>query len=143
MYRLAAAALTVGLLYGQSKQSPQELLKEAIALQQQGKLTPAIRDYELFLDMYPNVAEVRSNLAAALAGTGRYADAIAEYKRALDQKPDPAVRLNLALAYYKTANFDQAVQELEKVRGADAANVQAVLLLADCDLRLGRNKNVI
>ena len=143
MYRLAAAAVTAGLLYGQSSQPPQDLLKEAISLQKQGKLPEAIRDYEMFLDMYPNVPEVRSNLAAALVGTGHYADAIVEYKRALDKKPDPAVRLNLALAYYKAANFDQAVQELQKVRSADTANVQAVLLLADCNLRLGRNKNVI
>jgi tetratricopeptide (TPR) repeat protein len=119
------------------------LLKEAIALQQQGKLDQAIRDYDLFLDMYPSVPEVRSNLAAALVGTGRYADAIAEYKRALEKKPDPVVRLNLALAYYKAANFSQTVEELEKVRETDAANVQAVLLLADCDLRMGQNKKVI
>ena len=143
MYRLAAAALAAGLLYGQSNPSPQDLLKEAIALQQQGKLPEAARNYELFLDMYPNVPQVRSNLAAALVGMGHYADAIVEYKRALEQKPDPAVRLNLALAYYKAANFNLAVQELEKVRNADVTNVHAVLLLADCDLRLGRNKNVI
>jgi len=130
-------------LCGQSKQSPQELLKEAIALQQQGKFDQAIRDYDLFLDMYPNVPEVRSNLAAALVGTGRYADAIAEYKRALEKKPDPAVRLNLALAYYKAANFSKTIEELEKVRETDATNIQAMLLLADCDLRMGQNKKVI
>ncbi|HSU62086.1 MAG TPA: tetratricopeptide repeat protein [Bryobacteraceae bacterium] len=148
MYRLAAAALCAVLLCGrslcgQSKQSPQELLKEAIALQQQGKFDQAIRDYDLFLDMYPNVPEVRSNLAAALVGTGRYADAIAEYKRALEKKPDPAVRLNLALAYYKAANFSKTIEELEKVRETDATNIQAMLLLADCDLRMGQNKKVI
>ncbi len=147
MYRLAIAALCGSLLCGQTKQpegqSPQELLKEAIALQQQGKLDEAIRDYDLFLDMYPNVPEVRSNLAAALVGTGRYADAITEYKRALEKKPDPAVRLNLALAYYKAANFGQTVAELEKVRETDQSNVQALLLLADCDLRLGENKKII
>ncbi|MFZ0594170.1 MAG: tetratricopeptide repeat protein [Bryobacteraceae bacterium] len=143
MYRVAVAVLCGGLLYGQSKPSPQELLKQAIALHQQGKFDQAIEDYELFLDMYPDVPEVRSNLAAALAGTGRYADAIVQYKRALDKKPDPEVRLNLALAYYKTANFPQAVAELEKVRAADPANGQAMLLLADCDLRRGDNKKVI
>jgi tetratricopeptide (TPR) repeat protein len=143
MYRLILAALCVGLLRGQTKQSPQELLKEAVALQQQGKLDQAVREYELFLDMYPGVAEVRSNLAAALAGTGRYADAITQYKRALEKIPDPAVRLNLALAYYKSADFRQAVQELEKVRDVDPANVQAILLLADCDLRMGQNGKVI
>lgn len=142
MHRLVVALLCAGSLCGQTK-SPQELLKEAVALQQQGKLDQAIGDYELFLDMYPNVPQVRSNLAAALVGAGRYADAITQYKRALEKKADPAVRLNLALAYYKSANFKQTVEELEKVRDADPANVQALLLLADCDLRLGQNKKVI
>ncbi len=117
-------------------------MKEATSLQQQGKLEQAIHDYELFLDMYPNVAEVRSNLAAALAGSGRYADAIEQYQRALETKPDPAVRLNLALAYYKTANFPRAAEELQKVRAAQPANTQALLLLADCNLRMGHNKEV-
>src|SRR5579884_1362599 len=135
--------MCAGLLCGQARQSPQDVLKEAISLHQQGKLDQAIRDYELFLDMYPEVAEVRSNLAAALVASGRYADAIVQYKRALDAKANPAVRLNLALAYYKAANYSAAVEELEKVRSAQPANTQAILLLADCDLRMGKNKRVI
>ncbi|HLH04530.1 MAG TPA: tetratricopeptide repeat protein [Bryobacteraceae bacterium] len=142
-YRLALAVVWAGLLCGQARQSPQELLKEAIAFQQQGKLDQAIHDYELFLDMYPKVAEVRSNLAAALVGSGRYAEAIEEYQRALETKPDPAVRLNLALAYYKAANYPKAAEELDKVHAAEPANSQALLLLADCNLRMGRNKRVI
>lgn len=150
-FRFAMASLCIGLACGQAKQSPgqsdrqspQDLLKDAVVLQQQGKLDQAIGKYELFLDMYPNVPEVRSNLAAALVGTGRYAEAIAQYNRALETKPDPAVRLNLALAYYKAADYSHAVQELEKVRDADQGSVKAVLLLADCDLRMGQNTKVI
>jgi tetratricopeptide (TPR) repeat protein len=133
----------VGVLWGQAKQSPQELLKEAVTLHQQGKLDEAIRDYELFLDMYPEAAGVRSNLGAALAGTGRYSLAIEQYKRALETKPDLAARLNLAIAYYKTDRLKEAVVELEKVHAADPSNAQALLLLATCDLRMGANKKVI
>lgn len=136
-------ALAVRMLAAQDTQSPQELLKQAVVLQQQGKNDAAIHDYELFLDMYPDVPEVRSNLAAALVSTGHYTEAIDQYQRALQRKPDPKVRLNLALAYYKAANFSSAAQELQKVRSSDQANKQALLLLSDCDLRLGHNKQVI
>ena len=91
---------------------------------QQGKLEEAIRDYELFLDIYPDAPEVRSNLGAALVATGKYARAIEEYKLALMKKSDPKLQLNLALAYYKTDDFADAIVELEKVRAVDKDNRQ-------------------
>jgi tetratricopeptide (TPR) repeat protein len=124
-------------------QSPQELLKEAVTFHEQGKLEEAIRDYELFLDIYPDAPEVRSNLGAALVATGRYLQAIEEYKLALMKKPDPKVRLNLALAYYKTDDFADAVAELEKVHEEDKDNRQVELLLADSYVRQGDNKKAI
>ncbi len=143
MFRVALIFLSARMLYGQTSQSPQELLKEAVTLHQQGKLAEAIRDYDLFLDMYPDAAEVRSNLGAALAASNKYARAIEEYKLALLKKPDPQVRLNLALAYYKTTNYRDAAKELETVHAADSGNRQATILLADCDLRTGDNKKSI
>ena len=142
-YRLAVAALCAGSLCGQSKQSPQELLKEAVEFQQQGKLEDAIRDYTLFLDMYPDAPAVRSNLGAALVGVGRYSLAIDQYQRALDSKPDPGTRLNLALAYYKSAQYKDAADQLATVHKEQPDNKQAAMLLADCDLRMGENKKVI
>lgn len=143
MHRIALAALSLGFALGQTQLSPQDLLKEAVALQQQGKVDDAIRDYYLFLDVYPDAPEVRSNLAVALVAAGRYAEAIEQYKFALSKKPDPRLRLNLALAYYKAGELKAAAEELEKVRDEDATNLQAVLLLADCDLRLGENRKTI
>jgi len=143
MYRLALAALGAGLLCGQSSQSPQELLKEAVTFHQQGKLEDAIRDYDLFLDLYPDAAEVRSNLGAALVATGRYARAIDEYKLALLKNSTPKLHLNLALAYYKTEDFRYAIAELEIVHGVDKDNAQATLLLADSYVRMGENKKAI
>jgi tetratricopeptide (TPR) repeat protein len=143
MSRVALIFLSTRLLFGQTPQSPQEILKEAVTLQEQGKLAEAIRDYDLFLDMYPDAAEVRSNLGAALAASNQYARAIEEYKLALLKKPDPQVRLNLALAYYKTTAYRDAAKELETVHAADPGNRQAVILLADCRLRTGENKKTI
>ena len=143
MYRLALAALGAGLLCGQSSQSPQELLKEAVTFHQQGKLEDAIRDYDLFLDLYPDAAEVRSNLGAALVASGRYARAIDEYLLALLKNSTPKLHLNLALAYYKTEDFRDAIAELEIVHGVDKDNAQATLLLADSYVRMGENKKAI
>jgi tetratricopeptide (TPR) repeat protein len=149
MYRFTLVALGVGLvcsqisLRAQSNQSPQELLKEAVTFQQQGKLEEAIRDYELFLDMYPDAPEVRSNLGAALVATGKYARAIEEYKLALMKKSDPKLHLNLALAYYKTDNFADAIVELEKVRAVEQDNRQVQTLLGDSYVHMGENKKAI
>ncbi len=143
MYRLALAALCAGLLCGQTKQSPQQLLKEAVDLQQQGKLEDAIRDYTQFLDMYPDAFAVRSNLGAAFVGVGRYSLAIDQYQRALEGKPDPGTRLNLGLAYYKAAQYPDASKQLEMVNHEQPDNKQAAMLLADCKLRMGDNKKAI
>jgi tetratricopeptide (TPR) repeat protein len=141
MFRIAFL-LAIGLS-AQTHRSPQDLLKEATELQQAGKLDEAIADYRQILQMYPDAAPVRSNLGAALARSGRYSDAILEYNRALSKQPDPHVRLNLAIAYYKTMQLQKAADNLLKLRQEMPADVQVVTLLADCYLRLGRNKDVI
>jgi tetratricopeptide (TPR) repeat protein len=143
MYRFFAALAGACVLYAQDARPPQDLLKEAVTFQQAGNFDAAIRDYRLLLAKYPNIAEVRSNLGAALANQGQYSQAVTEYKRALELKPNPQVSLNLALAYYKMGELQQAINILKKVRNQAPSNVQAVLLLADCYLRTGQNKDVI
>jgi tetratricopeptide (TPR) repeat protein len=114
-----------------------------MAAQQAGRFDEAVRNYRAILRDYPNIAEMHSNLGAALAGEGLYAEAIAEYKRALRLKPNAQVRLNLALAYYKTGDFATAAETLQVTHKEIPQNTQVVTLLADCFLRLGRNKDVI
>ncbi len=120
MYRVVLILLGATLAFGQSPPSPQEMLKDAIAAQQSGNFDEAIRVYRLILDKYPNIPEIRSNLGAALAGNGHYAEAIVEYKRALKLKPNAQVRLNLALAYYKTADLSATMETLKKTQGRGA-----------------------
>ena len=120
------------------------ILRHAIELQQSGDSDTAIGEYRAYLRKVPDNVIARSNLGAALARAGRYDEAIEEYKRALEKDPANApVRANLALAYYKSARIAEAAEEISKVVAAQPANRQAVLLLADCDLRLGENKKVI
>src|SRR5947208_16251820 len=143
LYGFTFFALSEAISTGQAQRAPGEILKEAASLHRAGQLEQAIEDYRLFLEKYPDVAPVRSDLGAALAGAGRYEEAIAEYKRALQLKPLPQVRLNLALAYYKTAKLSLAVAELKKVREEMPGNLRPEMLEADCYLRLGENKKVI
>jgi Flp pilus assembly protein TadD len=143
LYGFVFFALSAGLSTGQTQRAPGDLLKEAASLHRAGQLEQAIEDYRLFLEKYPDVAPVRSDLGAALAGAGRYEEAIAEYKRSLQLKPLPQVRLNLALAYYKTAKLSLAIAELKKVREEMPGDLRPAMLEADCDLRLGENKKVI
>jgi tetratricopeptide (TPR) repeat protein len=131
------------LLAGQTSRPPQELLEEADSFRQAGKLDQAIEDYRSFLKQYPDVFQVRSNLGAALAAAGRYEEAIVEYDRAIKLQPLPQIRLNLALADYKAGKLAQAVETLNKVRAEMPDDLRPVMLLADCYLRLGKNKMVI
>jgi tetratricopeptide (TPR) repeat protein len=136
VFRTAAIAFCLTSAFAQS---PQDLMKEAVEAQQSGNFEQAIRNYRMLLEKYPKIAEIRSNLGAALAGEGRYGEAIAEYQRALAIKPDPQVRLNLGLAHYKAGQLSLAVDTLQKM----PANLQILTVLADCYLRLGQNKRVI
>lgn len=140
MYRVVALLFCVSCAYSQS---PQDLLKEAVTAQQSGDLDKAVHNYRLLLDKYPNIPEIRSNFGAALAAQGHYPEAIAEYKRALALKENPQARLNLALAYYKSADLANAIDMLKKAREEAPSNMQVVTVLADSYLQLGKNKQVI
>jgi len=85
-----------------------------------------------------------SNLGAAYARTGRFQDAIVQYRHALKLQPgNTPVELNLALAFYKTGQADVAAATLEKVHRAAPDQLQPILLLADCRLAMGENRKVI
>lgn len=132
-----------GVLAAQTERTPEALLKEAESLHRAGKLDQAIKDYRLFLKQYPDVAPVRSNLGAALAGAGRYEEAITEYERALRLQPLPQIRLNLALAYYKAVQLTEAAGELLPLHAADSGNLKIALLLGDCYFRLGEYRKAV
>lgn len=121
---------------------------EATRMHQSGDLEGAIRGYLAILAMRPELSDVRSNLGAAYSRLGRYEEAIAQYKQALarDQR-NQTVRYNLALAYYKAAMFTEASGELAPLIDSMPKDqpewLSAVLILADCQVKLGEYKKVI
>jgi tetratricopeptide (TPR) repeat protein len=122
--------------------------EEATRLHQSGDLEGAIRGYQAILAKHPGRIDVRSNLGAAFSRLGRYEDAIAQYKQALEQdRRNQTIRYNLALAYYKAAFFAEAAGEWAPLIAAlpktQAEWLSSVMLLADCQVRLGEYKKVI
>jgi tetratricopeptide (TPR) repeat protein len=139
---ILVAALVISTVV--AAQTPQELVQDAMQKQQAGDLEHAVPEYKQFLKLHPEATAIHSNLGAALAGLGQFEEAVSEYRIALKQSPKlVAARLNLALVYYKMGAIEAAGTELGKVRAEDSENHQAVLLLGDCYLRMGREQDVI
>jgi tetratricopeptide (TPR) repeat protein len=124
--------------------SPESLYKEAGAAYDRRDFVQAIHLYEQLVQMRPDSVEARTDFGVALAHVGRYVDAVTQYHEALQHDPkNPVVRLNLALAWYKQAEFVKAADELAGLRKDHPEGQQSLYLLADCYLRLGENREAI
>lgn len=144
---LVCCLISGALLAAQS--ADEQTLKDAVAAHQAGNVEAAIHGYEKYLAAHPGAVMALSNLGAAYARTGRYTEAIAQYEIALKLMPDnlsmstQPIAMNLALAYYKIGQAEQAAPILEKVHRAAPGQPQPAMLLADCWLAMGRNKDVV
>ena len=97
------------------------LLRHAIELHQSGDIAGATAAYRAYLKRVPKNVMARSNLGAALARAGQYEEAIVEYRKALEL--DRAIcpcGVNLALAYYKTAQISEAAGGTDRGRGSSS-----------------------
>src|ERR1700754_424492 len=127
---------------------PDRAFARATQLHESGDIEGAICGYQAILVSHPARVDVRSNLGAAYSRLGRYEEAIEQYKRALalDDR-NQTIRFKLGLAYYKAAWFAEAAGELERCVAAAPKErperQNAVLVLADCQVRLGQYKKVI
>lgn len=145
---LAACVWLVPMAWAQGQADVEGAFARATQLHEAGKLEEAISAYQSILTSNPGRADVRSNLGAAYSRLGRYEEAITQYKQALAlDGRNQAIRFNLSLAYYKAAWFPEAAAELSRFVAAAPADLperlNAVLLLADCRVRLGEYKKAI
>ena len=125
---------------------PQCDFESAVRLHQSGDLAAAAAAYQACLAAEPGRIDARSNLGAVLSRMGRYEDAIREYREALKSAPPelaPRLRFNLALAYYKSFQIQEAAAELEPLHAANPSDLNLALLLADCRLRLGEFQRAV
>jgi len=141
-------ALAVGAVAQTRPDATEDAFARATQLHKSGDFEGAIKGYQSILAQHPERIDVRSNLGAAYSRLGRYEEAIAQYQQALklDVRND-TIRFNLALAYYKAALFPEAAEEFTKFLATAASDQpqrpNAVLLLADCQVRTGDYKKVI
>ena len=143
-FTVIIAVLLVVRPHAAMAQSAEEKHKEAASAFDRGDFEQAVGLYEQALKLQPDSVTIRTDLAVALVRLGRYAEAIADYEEVLKHDPENAiVRLNLALAWYKQAEFAKAAEELRNLRAKHSDNRQALYLLADCYLRLGKNADVV
>ncbi|MGA2131144.1 MAG: tetratricopeptide repeat protein [Bryobacteraceae bacterium] len=139
---LAMLALAAGAATAQSA-SPEQIFRDAVAAQQRGDDALAVRKYQELLKRYPDAVEARANLGAALSKLGRYDEAIEQYQAALAKNGNPALRLNLALAYYKKGALREAVDQLTILHKGAPGDARIATLLGDCYSRLGRDDDAI
>jgi tetratricopeptide (TPR) repeat protein len=145
MYRpWAFLLLLTTCISAQTTSSPEEMLRHAVELQQAGDADGAVKAYRAFLAVRPNEVAAHSNLGVLLSHMGRYSEAATEYKKALEFAPgNSGILLNLGLAYYKAGRIPEAAQTFSTARDLAPDNLQTTTLLADCQLRMGQNRDVI
>ena len=140
----ALVAGTPTWVAAQSPQSADSLLARAMELHQAGDLLGAIDNYKAVLAIEPERADALSNLGAAYVRLGQFDDAIQQYTAALKvDATNTPIRLNLALAYYKSARPQLAIPELKRVVASEPQAKNAYLVLADCYLQTGQDKELL
>ena len=145
---LLACAVLAPAAQVRAQDDVERAFAQATRLHEAGDLEGAIRGYQAILTSHPERADVRSNLGAAFSRLGRYEEAIGQYKQALARDGgNQAIRFNLAMAYYKSASFAEAAGELTRFLAAAPRDLperlNASLVLADCQVRLGEYKKAI
>src|ERR1700744_1497856 len=106
---------------------PDQLFQRAVDEQQRGDFTSAIADYRRLLEVRPADVQATVNLGAALTHVGKYDDAIDTYRSALPLVKDKGpVLLNLALAYYKKNDFENARQQFEVLRDSRPDDIRVL-----------------
>jgi tetratricopeptide (TPR) repeat protein len=127
-----------------------ELLREAFALYQQGKLVEACERYRDAVNRGGS-PEARRSLGACFARLGRAAydsdlasQAVDYFQRSLDAHPDNrAVWIGLALSYGKARDFSRAQQVLEQASQRFPDDPDLLYQLAEMQERQGRPREAL
>jgi len=144
-WTLRLLLLTLFFVHAQAQADRAEaLFQQAQQAEQKGDSGKAAQLYQQLIRIAPERVEGHANLGVILAHAGDLGEAEKQYRIALRIAPDNSViQTNMAILLYKEAHYDQAAGLLTAVLHSTPGQKQALLLLADCDLRLGRAQEVI
>jgi len=143
---LVALALLFSTTAARAQAVPdfERFFARALELHQAGDLLGAIDAYKAALAINGDRADALSNLGAAYVRLGQYDDGIRQYEAALKAEPaNSTFRMNLALAYYKSARPNEAVLHLKRVVASAPDMKAAYLVLADCYMQIGQDREVV
>ena len=124
---------------GQGGADAESVLREGTRAQEQGDLRTAIADFRRAIELKPDLVQAHANLGAALAAAGQLDAAIEEDRQALSTVPEnEAIRMNLAMAYYRAGDWNHARIEFETLHRAHPADANTTILLGYVYNKLNR-----
>jgi tetratricopeptide (TPR) repeat protein len=98
--------------FAQAASQPDQLRQTALDLETQGKNSEAIDAWRAYMKAHPSNPEPYGHIGLLEAREEHYKEAIAYYRKALAIKPNvPGLRLNLALALFKSGDQRAAIPE--------------------------------
>ena len=105
--------LTAASVFAQPSSRTADLRQSALALEQQGKIAESEQTWRALLRAHPSDAEAYAHLGLLQARQEHYKEAVPLYRKALALKPTiPGLRLNMALALFKSGDLKAAIPEL-------------------------------
>ena len=102
------------------------LLLQGIQAMHQGDNASAEKSFRQTLAIDPNSLDALNNLAIVLSRSGRPAEAVPFYKKALSIRPDPGTRRNLAIAFFKSQKYADAWRILRPMAAMPSADFQVL-----------------
>lgn len=124
---------------GRGTVSRNQLFEQALAAEKKGDLKNALEKYKMALQIDQNFFDAWLNAGAIYTRQGKGDKAIVCYQRALVSKNDVRAHYNLAVEYYKKADFSSAEKALKSVLRLDSRYLNAHLLLGYVFGKTGRN----
>lgn len=136
VHRLAGCILICLSLFEAAAQKASRA--EALALEAQGQATEAEQAWQAVLQRDPSNVEALAHLGLLQARQEHYPQAIFFYKRALAAAPGtPGLEMNLGLAYFKNAEFGEALTPFTNELKKHPDDVRLILLLGMSHYGLG------
>jgi len=100
-----------------------------------GEPQKAAGEFRKVLELFPDLAEARTNLGLALFLSGAYREAAGQLQAAAGKNPDlPAAQLFLGLSHLKLGRYEEAIPRLEKAVQSEPQNLRVRRALASAYL---------